>query len=1153
MNWRYFLSIVIFLSGWCNAGAQELPLTHFTSDSEVNALPSAMVTHIYQDRQGFVWFAVFTSGLVRYDGSEMEVYDQEQGLRDLGVWQMTEDAEGYLWVSSGGGLMVSEKPLQEYKNGKKIQFTSFFKGLPLTREAVSRNQQLAVDADGRIWVGTSDKGIIGYKIKERNITSDTIATAVTRENNLEVHSLLATKKGTILAGLEGGILAEFSGHKADILHASEVSKSKNFLALLEGEDKEVWAYRQNGEILYFNSLDEIPKKIDAGSPSNVTSMALLKDGTLLAGNGESGITRIDKSSGKILNTYSRANGLLNNNVYDILEDREGNVWIAQSGGVSKLRFNFNAFENYTARYIVGEKPVLPSGKLNTVLIPSTGPCRFWVGTEGGATCVDKNGESVFLTQEKGLTGDWVNGLSLDDEGRIWIATTQGLNAVVFEKELIIENAINVQKIELFGKQGFLFSVPNSPPIIASENLILRDEEKKSTKGIVWFPGLKSLYAFSYGKIHEMGPTQGLPSTLYKSVALDEEGYLWVGTLDRGLFRSVFRITQENLQRISESEGNYFEQVWSMDKGSPTNHIEKLLWHKGRLYVGTQLGLFVLNPQNLRVLFHINRKSGLPANNAISFAISPVTGHLWVGTNKGLAEVDAEKGNVLNIVTRQDGLVDNEVWLYGSVKVDNDGNVFYGTSHGLSIYYPDKDNANMTPPKLELTSAEISYKSDSRNEVTFEYAALSFANVAEVMYRTRLVGYENNWSSPSGVKRLRYTNLPAYFVPKQYTLEVMAENESGVTAADPLRYTFLVEPVWWHQWWAFFIYGLILGLAIFIVDRIQRKRVIKKERDNARIREAELQAETATARSNTAEAEALALQAENEKKAIELEKVRELEKAYNELKATQKQLIQSEKMASLGRLATGVAHEIKNPLNFINNFAELSGDLVEELEAVRKKGDEEEIKLIMQDLKQNTSKIEQHGKRADAIVRSMMQHARGGTPRMEWFDLNALVEDYIDLAYQGRSNKYPDFNLKIEKTLDPQMGKIKVVGQEIGQVLLNVIGNSLDAVMEKKKQLNADYEPKIKIITKKTGEHAEILVSDNGPGVPEKIREKIFEPFFTTKPTGEGTGLGLSLSYNIITHGHNGVLSLLKNEGEGATFVISLPVTKEKPKSKILSD
>lgn len=1152
MNRRFFIFIIIIVSGWCSAGAQELPLTHFTSDSEVNSLPSALVTHMYQDSHGYIWFAVFTSGLVRYDGFKMEVYDQAQGLRDLGVWQMKEDDQGYLWVSSGGGLVVSEKPLQAYKNGRKVQFTTFFKGTLLTRETFSRNQQLAIDKLGRVWLGTSGKGIIRYKIEEKSIISDTLSTALAGENNLEVHSLMTTKNGEVLAGVEGGLLVKFSEDKPHIIFSSETDDNENFYALYEDEEEGIWAYRQNGKILYINSSQKAPIIIDAGSPSNVTSITSLKDGTIFAGNGESGITRINQHSGKVINNYTRANGLLNDNVYHILEDREGNVWIAQSGGVSKLRYNFNAFENYTARLIAGEKPVLPSGQLNTILISSRGPCRFWVGTEGGATCVDENGASTFLSQKDGLVGDWVNGLSLDEEGRIWIATTQGLNAIVFNKDLLIEDAFNIQDIQLFGNKAILFSLQNSPPFIASENLKLRAEEGKSPAESVWFPGLKSLYAFSDGQIYELGPRQGLPPALYKSVAIDEKGYLWVGTLDRGLYRSTVRIDKENLKKIADSEEHYFEQVWSLDKGSPTNHIEKLLWHKGKLYVGTQLGLFVLDPQTNKILDHINRKNGLPADNAISFAVSPVTNHLWVGTNKGLAEVDLEAGKVLNVVTRQDGLVDNEVWLYGSVKVDEAGNVFYGTSRGLSIYYPERDQLNRVPPKLELTSAEISYKSDSRNAVTFEYAALSFANAAEVSYRTRLLGYENNWSPPSGVRQLRYTNLPAYFWPKEYTLEITAENESGIAAKNPLRYTFLVEPVWWLQWWAFLIYTIGLGLAIFMVDRIQRRRLINRERQNSRLREAELYAETAMARSNAAEAQAQALQAENEKKAIELEKVRELEKAYNELKATQKQLIQAEKMASLGRLATGVAHEIKNPLNFINNFAELSVDLVEELEEARKKGDEQEIRLLMQDLKQNTSKIEQHGKRADAIVRSMMQHARGGKSTPEFFDLNALIDDYTDLAYQGKRNKYPALNVKIEKELDLEIKKVRVVVQELGQVLINVIGNSLDAVLEKKKELNDTYEPIIKIKTQKTGDFAEIMISDNGPGIPEEIRERIFEPFFTTKPTGEGTGLGLSLSYNIITDGHNGALRLINNDGEGATFIISLPIIKEKLKGKVVS-
>ncbi|MEP6263102.1 MAG: ATP-binding protein [Gillisia sp.] len=1148
MNWRYFISLIILLSGWCKAGAQELPLTHFTSDSEVNALPSALVTNIYQDRMGFMWFTVFTSGLVRYDGSNMELYDQSHGLRDLGVWQMLEDGKGHLWVSSISGLVVSEKPLHMYTGGKKVKFTPMYRGTLLTREAVSRNQQLAVDNRGRIWTGLADKGIIRYYInKEGKISTDTISTAVNSKNNRRVNSLRSTLDGGMLAGLEGGILAEFREGKARALYgAGTATENENFNALYEDDSGGIWAYRQNGEILHFRTKNAPPEIILGGLPSNVTGITSLRDGTVLASNRESGIIRIDPETGAITASYTRANGLLSDNVFHVLEDLEGNVWIAQSGGISKLRYNFSAFENFTARSISGEKPVLPSGKINTVLVPTfTGsPCRFWVGTEGGSTCVNEYGASKFITQADGLLGDWVNGLASDEKGRIWIATTRGLNVLVFEKNLIIDEAFNVREINVFGKDAYLYSLWDSPPFIASENLRIKDRSGNNFSESLWFPGLRSLYVFAGGKIYKLGPDTGLPPTLYKSVALDETGQLWVGTLDRGLYKSTVSIDIERLDEISNSARAVFEQVWSLDKGSPTNHIEKLLWHRNRLWAGTQQGLFILDPATTKVLDHINRAKGLPADNAVSFALSPVTNTFWVGTNKGLAQVSPETGEVLKVVNRQAGLVDNEVWLYGSVKVDKAGKVYYGTSNGLSIYDPSKDKPNTVPPQLQLTSAEITYKSDSRNEAIFEYTALSFANVAGVKYKTRLKGYDETWSQLSSEKRLRYTNLPAYLWSKEYTLEIMAINESGVQATEPLVYKFHVRPVWWLQWWAFLFYFLLAGVLVFVIDRIQRRRLIKRERDNAKLREAKLQAETAIARSNAAESRALVLKAENEKKAIELEKARELERAYNELKTTQKQLIQAEKMASLGRLATGVAHEIKNPLNFINNFAELSVDLVVELEEARKNGDEEEIGMIMQDLKQNTSKIEEHGKRADAIVRSMMQHARGGKPIFELFDLNDLIVKYTELAFNGKRTQHPGFNVIIEKELDKSLGMVKIVGQEIGQVLLNIIGNSLDAALEKKNKQGDSYEPRLKISSHNAGDFAEITIEDNGPGVPEEIRERIFEPFFTTKPTGEGTGLGLSLSYNIITQGHNGSLKLLNNRGEGATFLISLPILRE---------
>ncbi|WP_424493737.1 two-component regulator propeller domain-containing protein [Salinimicrobium sp. GXAS 041] len=1152
MFWRYYI-LFFLLCTCCPIQAQELPLTHFTSNSEVNALPSAQVTYVYQDRQGYIWFAVYTSGLVRYDGSKMEVFNKVSGLKDLGVWQMLEDGRGFLWVSSGSGLVVSEKPLQEYEHDQEIRFRDYWNGVQLSTNAAVRNEQMAIDKQGRIWYGTSKNGILRYDSKSgTEVVADTISTNFSGTGMTGVASLYGRENGNVLAALENGNIISYTKNDPKIIFKSkEEAEEENFHALYEDSEENVWAYRQDGKIFRFKSNSSFPEVIFSGAPSNITSLMALNDSTLMAGSGELGMIRIDQNTGNVVNIYSRANGLLSDNVYHIREDLEGNVWIAQAGGVSKLRYNFNAFENYTASSKAGERPVLPSGKINTIAVTTSdnSPCRFWVGTEGGATCIGANGASRFVTYTDGLRGDWVNGISIDEQNRVWIATNQGLSSLVFDKNLIIKDAYDVREISVLGEKAYVFSLYESPPFIASENLRLINTVTEGYSQSTWFPGLESLYVFSDGAVYEFGPRQGLPSSLYKAVAVDDKGYLWVGTRDQGLYKSKLSFQTENLEALSASEEQLFENVWSLEKGGPTNHIEKLFWNKDRLLVGTQLGLFILDPETTEVIHKINSENGLPADNAVSFALSPESGNLWVGTNGGLAEVNPETGKVLDVVTRQDGLIDNEVWLYGSVQVDSAGNVYYGTSSGLSIYNAEKDKPNLHPPNLELTSAEISYMSDSRNEVAFEFTALSFSNVAEVKYQTRLLGYDESWSEPSAVKRLRYTNLPAYFFPKEYTLEVMAENESGVKSLAPLRHSFEVEPVWWLQWWAFLIYAILLGIIIAVVDRVQRRRLIKQERDSARLREAKLEAETANARSNAAEAQAQALQAENEKKAVELEKARELEKAYNELKSTQKQLIQSEKMASLGRLATGVAHEIKNPLNFINNFAELSVDLLEELEEAKKAGNETEIGLLMKDLKQNANKIGEHGKRADAIVKSMMQHVRGGKPVFGFFDVNELVEKYTTLAYQGKQNQFENFSARIEKDLDPEIGKIKVVGQEIGQVLLNVIGNSLDAVRKKQRSIGGKYDPEIRITTRKKAGFVEIVISDNGPGIPPEIRERIFEPFFTTKPTGEGTGLGLSLSYNIITQGHEGLLRLTKADEKGAEFVISLPIHKYKPTKK----
>lgn len=269
----------------------------------------------------------------------------------------------------------------------------------------------------------------------------------------------------------------------------------------------------------------------------------------------------------------------------------------------------------------------------------------------------------------------------------------------------------------------------------------------------------------------------------------------------------------------------------------------------------------------------------------------------------------------------------------------------------------------------------------------------------------------------------------------------------------------------------------------------------------------------------------------------------VEERTAELKASQAQLIQKEKLASLGELTAGIAHEIQNPLNFVNNFSEVSAELVTELEEEQQKKvrDPELEAELLGDLKQNLQKITHHGGRASNIVKGMLEHSRTGSGEKQLIHLNALADEYLRLTYQGMRAKENTFNCRLETHFDPDLPQVTAVPQEIGRVLLNLFNNAFYAVAQRAKQAAETYDPTVTVSTSHQGNYVKIRVKDNGTGISESIREKIFQPFFTTKPTGEGTGLGLSLSYDIITQGHGGTLKAESTEGFGSEFIIIVPV------------
>jgi two-component system NtrC family sensor kinase len=265
----------------------------------------------------------------------------------------------------------------------------------------------------------------------------------------------------------------------------------------------------------------------------------------------------------------------------------------------------------------------------------------------------------------------------------------------------------------------------------------------------------------------------------------------------------------------------------------------------------------------------------------------------------------------------------------------------------------------------------------------------------------------------------------------------------------------------------------------------------------------------------------------------------LQTTLADLQTTQSQLIQAEKMASLGELTAGIAHEIQNPLNFVNNFSEVNEELLKELNQEAEKGNVEDVKAIAKDIKFNSEKITHHGKRADAIVRGMLQHSRASTGQKEPTDINALADEYLRLAYHGLRAKDKSFNATMKTELDNGIGKINIISQDVGRVLLNLINNAFYAVNERKKSSHNGYEPTVVVSTSKANGKIEIKVEDNGNGIPQRIVDKIFQPFFTTKPTGQGTGLGLSLSYDIVK-AHGGEIKVDSDPGQGCTFIIHLP-------------
>jgi signal transduction histidine kinase/streptogramin lyase len=699
-----------------------------------------------------------------------------------------------------------------------------------------------------------------------------------------------------------------------------------------------------------------------------------------------------------------------------------------------------------------------------------------------------------------LEDDNVQILREDGQGNIWIGGSGGLS--MWDK-------MNKKLIRYKHDPGNKNSLSNN-------NIITIYEENKQNLWIGTIDGANLLNPMTgrFKKYYmNQVDTSFIGRNIVTSFLKDKQGNLWIGNWN-GVGVYLF-------DPINNTRKVYLSGTNIVCLFEDSDHV---------IWLGSNYGLFRYDSEVDNFIRYLDPFS----TNGISI----VTGitededkYLWISTNSGLARINPKR-NETNRLGKAYGL-ENIDFSWNSCYRGRNGKLYFGYDTGYFSFNPAEVISISEPPEIVITGFRLAnnlvkpgngspLKQDlakveevfleyDQNVFSFDFAIIDYVNPEENQIAYILDNYDNNWIHPNSEQRAYYFNVP----PGKYTFRVKGANSYGIWAEKKINITIL--PPWWKTWWAYGIYALLLITFVFGFDRIQRRRIRLIEKQKAYKKE--------------------------------LAQAKEIEKAYNKLKTTQSQLLHAEKMASLGELTAGIAHEIQNPLNFVNNFSEVNTELISELKEEIEKGDLKEVMAIAENIATNEQKIMHHGRRADGIVKGMLQHSRGSGDDKQLTDINALADEYLRLSYHGLRAKDKSFNADFKVDLDDNLPKINAVPQDIGRVLLNLINNAFHACAERsrsavakklKKEVNG-YKPLVSVSTQKDQDQIIIKVKDNGNGIPKDLLDKIFQPFFTTKPSGEGTGLGLSLSYDIITKGHGGDIKVETREKEGSEFIIVLPV------------
>jgi len=1059
--------------------------------SDPNSLASDTLGSISIDATGKIWIGTLGSGLERFDPATGNFEHYRHNPKNPGslisdwVNVVLVDHDGIIWVGTGEGLDRYDSHTDSFIH---------YQNKPGDSKSLSYNEVVAIyeDRQGIIWIGTGsvygedkdnlEKGGLN-RLNKKNGTFTRYMHIPDNPHSLinnKVFAIFEDSKGTFWVGTSGDGLhtmnranGTFERHLYDPAHPEKLSRPP--------------LNKENQQFDFITFIKE-----------DTT-------GALWIGTSQSGINYYNPKTGRTTSLESNKNfesGYDDNTSWFWYSSREGVIWIGTMNG---NLYRIDPFRGEIPHY----KTL--SGPVNAFYEEPNG--ILWIGT--GKELIRNDKAKGIIKRDRidldlSTTADnHVSIIKEDRHGNVWIGSKEGLTQWIKAKEKFINYKIDAKikrssgtdvwsiyedgDVNLWIGKGNGLSLLNRNTGIITQFLIYPRDTNQ------------------YGK------------NSVTSILRDKIGKLWIGTWFGGGLNQF------------DKENNTFKNYL---KGKDVSCIFED--SSGILWVGCW-----------DELYKFERKSDkfIPSSDSISLSgISRIRSiiednqkYLWIASSNGIVRINPLR-NSTKIYDKNSSINGNEL-VWNACYKGRDGKLYFGDNTGYFSFNPNELPENNKPPEIIIEDFRLSDQvvkpgnqgplkeslsltneivlHYNQNVFSFDFAAIDYINPEANRHLFILENYDNNWHKASSERRAYYFNVP----PGKYIFRVRAANSYGIWAERKI--SIIILPPWWRTWLAYCIYGLLFITTIFGVDRFQRRRLLKAERERNRERE--------------------------------FAHAKEMEKAYTELKATQSQLIQSEKMASLGELTAGIAHEIQNPLNFVNNFSEVNKELLAEMNTEIEKGNFDEVKALAKDVADNEEKINHHGKRADAIVKGMLLHSRSSSGIKEPTDVNALADEYLRLAYHGLRAKDKSFNATMKTDFDKSIGFINIIPQDIGRVILNLITNAFYAVDEKKQQLAKDlsgfqtltglngYEPTVSVSTGRSlssGEgrgEVKISVKDNGNGIPQKVLDKIFQPFFTTKPSGQGTGLGLSMSYEIVTKGHGGELKVDTKEGEGAEFTIILKV------------